>query len=218
MMGLPLSLRLRRALLVALLLGLWAPFKIVWEQQIAHEQDSLRYKGVAMTRQLRDELGQGLTIGMLSGMRSVVADIVFAVYETQAWENEQWFQDGQLRQSFHGAPAAAAPPSGSWAAGNWPGTPRWHKRMHDPKQPDVMRRIKASRFWIDKGLDVYKRGIENNPSSWGLWANTGDLYQQRLKDYPNAMAIYYQRASELPRRAGLPGTRARRNVRRASRQ
>ena len=40
--GLPLSLRLRRATLVALLLGLWAPCKIVWEQHINREQDYLR--------------------------------------------------------------------------------------------------------------------------------------------------------------------------------
>src|SRR5277367_5291198 len=90
---LPLSWRLRRAALVALLLGLWAPCKIVWEQRIAHEQDILRYHGLTMTRQLRDDLGQGLTIGILSGMRSVVADLVW-LEVTVAWEDQQWFKMG----------------------------------------------------------------------------------------------------------------------------
>src|ERR1700683_4892346 len=90
---LPLARRLRRATLVALLLGLWAPCKIVWEQRIANEQDFLRYHGVTITRQLRDELGQGLTIGVLSGMRSVVADFVW-LNVTVAWENEEWFRMG----------------------------------------------------------------------------------------------------------------------------
>ena len=40
---LPLKLRLKRALLVALLLGLWAPAKIVWEQNISQQQNFLRY-------------------------------------------------------------------------------------------------------------------------------------------------------------------------------
>src|SRR5471032_2837411 len=88
---LPLSRRLRRAVLVALLLGLWAPCKIIWEQRIAQEQDFLRYHGVTMTRQLRDQLGQGLTIGVLSGMRSVVADLVWLNVNT-AWMNSDWWK------------------------------------------------------------------------------------------------------------------------------
>src|SRR5277367_3145178 len=88
---LPLSWRLRRAVLVALLLGLWAPCKIVWEQEIAREQDALRYNGAPMTRQLRDELTQGLTIGVLSGMRSIVADFVWLQVTTE-WMNNEWFR------------------------------------------------------------------------------------------------------------------------------
>jgi hypothetical protein len=57
--------------------------------------------------------------------------------------------------------------------------------------------LKASHYWIERGLDVYKRGIENNPASWKLWADTGLLYQQRLEDYRMA-AYYYEQASELP--------------------
>ncbi|MEI9998519.1 MAG: hypothetical protein WDO13_04815 [Verrucomicrobiota bacterium] len=90
---LPLALRLRRAALIALLLGLWAPVKILWEQHIAREQDLLRYNGAPMTRQLRDELGQGLTIGVLSGMRSVVADLVWLNVVT-AWMDQDWFKMG----------------------------------------------------------------------------------------------------------------------------
>jgi tetratricopeptide (TPR) repeat protein len=67
----------------------------------------------------------------------------------------------------------------------------------DRTQPNELRRLKASRFWLDKGLEIYKRGIENNPTYWRLWSDTGLLYQQRLKDYRTA-ATYYQKASELP--------------------
>src|ERR1700744_1435544 len=89
---LPLKLRLRRAALVALLLCLWAPFKIAWEQEISREQNLLRYGGVPITLKLRDQLGQGLEIGVLRGMRSVVADFLFVQNVTIAWEDEQWFR------------------------------------------------------------------------------------------------------------------------------
>lgn len=191
---LPLSLRLRRAVLVALLLGLWAPCKIVWEQHIQREQDFLRYGGAPMTRQLRDELGQGLTIGVLSGMRSVVADFIW-LNVTTAWMNEEWFRMG----GYINLCTALQPRTPVfWDMGGW--ELAWNASiasLQDPTQPNELRRIKASRFWVERGLDIFHRGIENNPTYWRLWRDTAMLYQQRLLDYRTA-ADYYQKASEQP--------------------
>ena len=201
-------LALRRIALALLLLGLWAPFKIVWEQSIAREQNRLRYGGMAMTRQLRDELGQGLTIGVLSGMRSVVADFLW-LNVTAEWEAQQWFN----MEGYINLCTALQPRSITfWDIGGW--QLAWNasvSAMQDPKQPNILRRLKASQFWIQKGLEIYKRGIQNNPEHYKLWADTGLLYQMRLadqeqrmglpaaakKDYYNA-AYYYQQASERP--------------------
>src|ERR1700691_5571231 len=134
---LPLSRRLRRAALVALLLGLWAPCKIVWEQRIAREQDFLRYHGVTMTRQLRDELGQGLTIGVLSGMRSVVADLIW-LEVTIAWENQQWFKmEGYINLCTALQPRSLA----FWDIGGW--QLAWNASVgaaYDKTQPNDLRR------------------------------------------------------------------------------
>jgi hypothetical protein len=192
--GLPLSWRLRRALLVALFLGLWAPFKIVWEQKIAREQDFLRYNGAPMTRQLRDELGQGLTIGVLSGMRSVVADLVWLNVVT-TWMNHDWWRMG----GFINLCTVLQPRAPVfWDMGGW--QLAWNASidvLHDPTEPNELRRIKSARFYADKGLEVYKRGIENNPTYWRLWSDTAQLYNDRYKDYPTA-AYYYRKASEQP--------------------
>jgi hypothetical protein len=191
---LPLGLRLRRAALVALLLGLWAPVKLVWEQHIAHEQDLLRYNGAPMTRQLRDELGQGLTIGVLSGMRSVVADLVWLNVVT-AWMNQDWFKmGGYINLCTALQPRAAV----FWDMGGW--QLAWNaslSALYDRAQPIELRRIKASRFWVDRGLEIYLRGIENNPNYWRLWRDTAQLYQQRLRDFKTA-AYFYHKASEQP--------------------
>jgi tetratricopeptide (TPR) repeat protein len=192
--GLPLALRLRRAALIALLLGLWAPVKILWERDIGKQQDDLRYHGFVMDRRLRDDLGQGLTIGVLSGMRSVVADMVW-LQVTTAWEKEEWFKMGGLINL-----CTALQPRAPifWDMGGW--ELAWNASvaaMNDKNQPNELRRIKNSRFWIDKGMDIYQRGIENNPQYWRLWNSMANLYQQRLKDYKTA-AYYYQKASELP--------------------
>jgi tetratricopeptide (TPR) repeat protein len=208
MTGLPLHLRLRRAMLVALLLGLWAPFKIVWERQISHQQNLLRYHGVTMTRQLRDQLGQGLTIGALSGMGSVVADLVWLNVEA-AWENRDWFK----MQAYINLCTALQPRSILfWDLGSW--QLAWNASvaaMKNPAEPDPLRRLHASRFWIEKGRQVLQRGIENNPEHYKLWADMGLLYQTRLadqekhagllaaaaQDYENA-GHYYEEANKRP--------------------
>ena len=191
---LPLFRRLRRAALVALLLGLWAPCKIVWEQRIAHEQDLLRYHGVIMTLQLRDQLSQGLAIGVLSGMSSIVADFIW-LNQTAAWMNQDWWKMGAYINVCTALQPRAAV---FWSMGGW--HLAWNASiatMQDPAQPNPLRRLKASRFWVDRGLEIYLRGIENNPPDWMLWRDTALLYDQRLHDYRTA-AYYYQKASEMP--------------------
>ena len=194
---LPLTWRLRRALLVALLLGLWAPFKIAWEQDIAHEQDcSCAIMASPITRQMRDVVGQGLTISVLSGMRSVVADFIWDINMSTAFENQEWFKmGGYINLCTSLQPRATV----FWDIGGW------HLAYNasvaasiDPKEPTELKRLKASRFWIEKGLEIYLRGIENNPEHyWRLYADTAQLYYQRLHDYHNA-AVYYQYATEMP--------------------
>jgi hypothetical protein len=193
--GLPLAVRLRRAVVLALILGLWAPCKIVWEQRIAKEQDQLRYHGIVITRQLRDQLGQGFSLGVLSGMGSVVADLVWIINVTLIWENEQWFK----MASYINLCTTLEPRAVTfWDGGGW--QLAWNASVgaaEDVHDPDPLRRLKASRYWIQRGLDVYLRGIENNPESWILRAHTALLYQQRLGDFRKA-AEYYAQASAMP--------------------
>jgi tetratricopeptide (TPR) repeat protein len=193
--GLPLAVRLKRAILFALILGLWAPFKIAWEQRIEAEQNQLRYHGIVITRQLRDQLGQGLSLGVLSGMGSVVADLVWIINVTLIWENEQWFKIASyINLCTTLEPRAVV----FWDGGGW--QLAWNASVgaaQDVHDPDPLRRLKASRYWIGRGLDVYLRGIESNPESWILRAHTGLLYQQRLGDFRQA-AEYYRQASEMP--------------------
>jgi tetratricopeptide (TPR) repeat protein len=194
MIGLPLHLRLRRAFLVALILGLWAPAKIVWELHIAHAQNQLRYHGIVLTRQLRDQLGQGLTLGVLSGMGNAVSDLIW-LEVTLAWENEEWFRMGGLINLC----TALQPRFVTfWDIGGW--QLAWNASVSATKDlslPNQLRREKASRFWIERGLAIYQRGIENNPESWRLWADTALLYEQRLGDFRTA-AYYFAQAAKRP--------------------
>ncbi len=191
---LPLSWRLRRALSIALLLGLWAPFKIAWEQNIAQEQDFLRYRGATMTRQFARRARAGPDHRRAKRHAQRGADFVW-LNVTTAWMNQDWWRMGSLI-NLTTALQPRAPIF--WDMGGW------HlaynasiAAANDVHEPNAMRRLKASRFWAERGLDIYKRGLENNPTYWRLWSDTAQLYNDRFKDYPTA-AAYYQKASEQP--------------------
>ena len=192
---LPLRIRLRRAFLIALLIGLWAPVKILWEQHIAQEQDTLRYSGAKVTIALRDQLSQGLTIGVLAGMRSVVADLVW-LQMVPAWVNQDWWRMGGIISACTSLQPRAPM---FWEMGGW--NLAWNASIFSAKDvikyPSDLQRAKVERYWIDRGLDVYLRGLQNNPNYWQLWRSTALLYDQRLHDYKTA-ASYYQKASEIP--------------------
>jgi len=195
--NLPLSWRLRRAALIALLLGLWAPCKIMWEQSINRQQNQMRYNSSSgMAFHLRDQLGQGVSLAVLGGMSNVVADFIFVINVTVAWEDADWI--GMAKYITLVTTLQPRAPI-FWDMGGW------HlaynasvSAMQDVHaQPNELRRLKASRYWIERGLDVYLRGIDNNPQDWKLMRDTAGVYQQRLKDY-NSAATYYKMASEAP--------------------
>jgi len=152
---LPLSWRLRRATLVAPPFGLNGPLQDRWEQRIAQEQDFLRYHGVTMTRQLRDELGQGLTMVWLSGMRSVVADLVWLKSRPPGMNND-WWKMGSYINLCTRAATARARLLGHGRLGI--SLERLDPTLYDKTQPNELRRIKASRFGSIKGLENLSAG------------------------------------------------------------
>jgi hypothetical protein len=196
--ALPLRLRLRRALIIALILALWAPVKIAWEQRIAREQDQLRYNGAKVTIALRDQLSQGLALAVLAGMRNIVADMVWLGTVT-SWMHQDWWRMAAVIDT-----CTALQPRAPmfWDMGGW--QLAWNASIFSSidanKYPSELQRKKAERFWIERGKDVLLRGLQHNPDYWRLWFSTALLYDQRLKDWKTA-ATYYQRASEV---AGAP--------------
>jgi hypothetical protein len=192
---LPLRLRLKRALVIALVLALWAPVKIAWEQHMAREQNQLRYEGAQVTIALRDQLSQGLAIAVLAGMRNIVADLVWLETVT-AWMHQDWWRMAAVVDT-----CTALQPRAPmfWDMGGW--QLAWNASIYSgidaTKYPSELARKKAERYWIERGKDLFLRGQQHNPNYWRLWFDTALLYEQRLKD-PKTAAYYYERASEAP--------------------
>lgn len=186
--------RHRTALWLALILAGWGALKVNWEQSISLREEALRYHGYAINRGLRDQLSQGMMLGLLSGLRGVVADVVWLMVTT-AWQEREWFRVKSLAYL-----STALQPRFDlfWALGGW--HMAWNAsvdRRNNLDEPLLLRRIKEERYWVKEGEKFYRDGAANNPDSFEIWRSLGMLYDQKLHDYRNA-ADAYTHATEAP--------------------
>ena len=82
---------MRAKLIAALLLigPMWLMLPL--QRQIQTERLRLRYGDARVTREIREQLGQGMAIALLAGFRGIVADFVWIRSQT-FWEKKEWMQ------------------------------------------------------------------------------------------------------------------------------
>lgn len=179
---------------VALLI-LWAAIKTPWEYQLDARQ-TLLIHGMRpqISAEMRDQLGQGLTLAALGGFRSLAAVIVWlSLYE--AWTLREW---PRVRTNIDLAVLLQPRDPFYWDNGAW--HLAWNASIDAANRPDraPLERMVESRRWIDAGRDLLERGIRANPEKSVLRQRLGDLYWHRLEDYDQA-ALHYREAIALPR-------------------
>lgn len=182
---------------VALLaLVLWGACKLPWEEHLAARRAAIMHGQVpAMSFQLRDSLGQGLTLAALGGLRGVAANFIW-ISLTTAWENQQWTRVRTLAEF-----AVLLQPRVSffWENGAW--HLAWNASVAalNYPRPDTSptQRERESRQWIEAGREMLERAIAANPEKYQLRMRLAELYQQRLNDHATA-ARYYMEASRIP--------------------
>jgi tetratricopeptide (TPR) repeat protein len=187
--------RLTRAFLLALLLGVWGAIKVEWEEQIAQRQNDLRFGGVPVTMQLRSQLGQGLTIGLLSGMRAVVADCVW-LEGVEYWEDQEW---RKLCTSIAWCNVLQPRSETFWWRGGYEMAfdAACEVKRNTILEPNLYRRMRNYFFWVEQGREIFEGGVQNNPQSAKLWEALANLYDRQLHDEENA-ARCYQKATACP--------------------
>lgn len=181
---------------VAVLLYGWSLTKAYWEGGILNRQMEFR-KGPApqMTLELRDALGQGATLAVLSGFRGVVANFVW-LEVTKAWQDRLY---SRLKSNVELAVLLQPRFSFYWEQGGWHVgfNASAHALEDDAGEPNPARRQRNARAWIHAGEELFLRGIQAVPEKPQLYINLGQLYYLKLQDFDKA-AEFYERASRLP--------------------
>jgi len=177
-----------------LLLLVWGAVKLPWEARISSERSTIIYESdVPLTFELRETVGQELSLAALGGFRAIVANFLW-ISVTKAWQDQSWTRVRTLADL-----AVTLQPrvpffweNGAWHLA-WNASVSVVKYAEDGKSQE--RKEYESRQWINAGIDMLERGIRANPEKHGLYTRMAELYWQRLNDYEMA-AKYYRLALE----------------------
>jgi hypothetical protein len=182
------------SLALALVLAGWGAVKVSWEERLYREREQLRYHGITINREVREQVGQGMMLALLSGFRGVVADFTW-LGVTGAWEEKEWFK---VKNLIDLATTLQPRTLLFWEMGGW--HLAWNasiEKRNNPFEPSEARRIKEERFWIEEGRKLFVRGAENNPDRYQLWLQLAWINDQKIKNYHEA-AYYYRKVTSFP--------------------
>lgn len=174
------------------------------ENSISAERARLKYGGPPVSIELREAIGQDLAIGLLAGMRGVVADFLW-INSHDYWEKKEW-----LRQYRNIEIVSTLQPQSVlfWDLGQW--HMAWnigYGVLSDPKNRTKAEGIKREREWHEKAREFLQKGIENVPNRYDLYFTMGWLYYEKLSkdcEQPPCREAFCKAAEYFGKAASFP--------------
>ena len=183
-----------RILIVIVLVIVFGAVRLPMERNLLAQHQQSHFGAVEFNLSLRDQIGQLGFIAVLSGFRSIVADVLF-IQANVAWEQTQW-----ARVLFLFRQVTTLQPRASlfWDMAAW--HMAWNASMaamNDRTQPRLALRIKAQREYFALGKDFLERGIKNNPERPQLYESLARLYKEKYQDHARA-SEFFAKAAAIP--------------------
>lgn len=187
-----------RAILTIATILAFGAVRLPIERNLAAEHQRARVGQAQLSLDLREKIGQLGFVAALSGLRAVVADVLF-IQAHVAWEQTEW---GRVLLLFRQVTTLQPRSILFWDMAAW--HMAWNASvaaLNDKSQPRLALRIKAQHEYFALGKDFLERGIRNNPDSPQLYESLGRLYRDKYNDHLDASACF-AKAATLP---GAPG-------------
>lgn len=183
-----------RALLILGAILLFGAARAPLEHSLSTARAHTQPGAAALDLTLREQVGQLGMIAVLSGFRSIVADMLF-IQAHVAWERTEW---GRVLLLFRQVTTLQPRSVLFWDMAAW--HMAWNAgtaALNDPVQPRLALRIKRQREYFEIARDFLERGIRNNPQSPKLYEAMARLYREKYKEHARA-AEYFEKAAEQP--------------------
>jgi hypothetical protein len=162
------------AILFILLPGwLMVPLQANIDRQTQH----LKYGGMPVTREIREQISQEMAIALLAGFRGIAADFVWFQGQDY-WGTGLWFK--QVKQIEI---AVLLQPQSIyfWDTGAW--HMAWNIGYAErvaTNNATLAEGIRRERQWHDRARAFLERGIQNIPNRYDLYYQLAWLYQDKL--------------------------------------
>ncbi|MCG3150294.1 MAG: hypothetical protein PCFJNLEI_03777 [Verrucomicrobiae bacterium] len=166
--------------------------------QIEHERQQFQYGGAPVTRELRDQIGQGMAIALLAGFRGVAADFIW-IRAHDHWEKREWLLQAESIEN-----AAKLQPRSTffWDSGSW--HMGWNIARAErigTNDITIAQGLIRERYWHQRARSFLERGIANIPNRFDLYFKLGWLYDQKLArgcgGDPECVKLQNTKAAEL---------------------
>ena len=184
---------MRPVMLLLALLGFGA-VKLPVEQAIDRAKAELHLRSVVVNFDIREQIGQLGFVAALSGLRAVVADLLF-IDAHVAWERTDW---PRVLLLFRQVTTLQPHEILFWDMAAW--HMAWNAgaaALNDRSEPLLALRVKKQREYLALGKEFLERGIRNNPDRPQLYEALARLYRDKYADHEHA-AEYFGKAAGLP--------------------
>jgi len=180
-----------RALLLVIVFGV---VRLPIEHSLDQEGREAYFRQTEFNFDMRERLTQLTFLAALSGLRALVADMLW-LKAYNSFENAEW---GRMSYLLDTVTTLQPRSEMFWDLAHWHmayNASSW--AYNSSGLPREALRRKAQQEYFELGRDFLERGIANNPDSVFLWERLGVLLQDKFEDHCEA-AVAFERASELP--------------------
>jgi len=153
--------------------------------------------GGGITADVRQQVGQGLVLALLSGFRAVVADFVWIQAHGDWMAGAFYRMPPKFDLITYLQPKAAV----YWDMASW--HMAWNFSVAALRRNDLPReiqRLREARRWIAAGEAFARRGVQLNPDRWELYFAWGRVLYYKAEDFCAAAEAFLQ----ADRLAGAP--------------
>lgn len=187
----------RVQILAALLVVLPGWLMTPLTKHIETERRQLQYGGATVTREMRDQIGQGLAIALLAGFRGIAADFIW-IRGHDCWEKREWLKQAEcIENSVKLQPRSTF----FWDVGAW--HMGWNiayaERIGTNEIPPALAQ-RREQEWHRRARNFLERGVQNIPNRYDLYFKLGWLHERKLVgdcDDDECKKAEYAKAAEL---------------------
>jgi hypothetical protein len=198
------SARTKKILLTAAMLAVFGLLRIPFEDRIQQRLIDDQLLPPPPEIGLLDQMGQSAFLATLGGARSLVA-VYMTLMAYDSWRYQDW---EDLNAKYQVITSLNPKDEESWIAWGWHNAYNASANMEirddwqQYRRPQDFTREDVADQFIDRGVEILRESVKNNPQSGKLYQELGRVLWKKDND-PCAAAVAYERAKNLPGSLGF---------------